>query len=107
MLTTSNAPEMFSVVSALIVVASAGLILVMSVAIILRMDGRTDHFVRLYYTTLAASAFYELLWVAVDHHVNFGETLLCLSVAMGMVFDRRVRPRTAMIQITGNHHVSK
>jgi len=105
-LTTNNMPELVALAAIPVVAVSATVILVTSLTVILRMTHQTDHLVRLYYTTVSASAFYELLGVMSRLQPTFGETLMCASLAMLMLFDRRGRSRHATCQ-NRSSHVSK
>ena len=72
-----------------IVAVSASGIVATCFAVILRMTPRTDHLIRIFYTTIAAGAFGELSLVFAQRIPTVPETLLTLGVGMLFLFDRR------------------
>lgn len=109
MLTTNSIAELAATLAMFLVAVSSMVILIASFIVIFEMSHKTNHMVRLYYTTISASAFYELMCVTINVTPTFGETMLCTGVALSMLFDRRygvLCVRNTPEHIRG-HHVSK
>ena len=81
--------EFFGSMAVPIVAVSASGIVVTCLAVIFRMTPKTDHLIRIFYTTIAAGAFGELIYVFAQRIPSVPETLIVLGVGMLFLFDRR------------------
>ena len=81
--------EFFGSMVVPIVAVSASGIVVTCLAVIFRMTPKTDHLIRIFYTTIAAGAFGELIYVFAQRTPSVPETLIVLGVGMLFLFDRR------------------
>ena len=81
--------EFFGSMAVPIVAVSASGIVVTCLAVIFRMTPKTDHLIRIFYTTTAAWAFGELIYVFAQRMPSVPETLIVLGVGMFFLFDRR------------------
>lgn len=81
--------EFFGSMAVPVVAVSASGIVVTCLAVIFRMTPKTDHLIRIFYTTIAAGAFGELIYVFAQRIPSVPETLIVLGVGMLFLFDRR------------------
>ena len=80
---------LFSSISVPLVAVSSAGIIATCFAVIFRMTPQTDHLIRIFYTTIAAGAFGELIYVLTGRVPNIGEMLITSGVGMLFLFDRR------------------
>lgn len=83
------ANEFFGSMAVPVVAVSACGIVVSCLTVIFRMTPKTDHLIRIFYTTIAAGAFGELIYVFAQRIPSVPETLLTVGVGMLFLFDRR------------------
>lgn len=83
------ANELFGSMVVPVVAVSASGIVITCFAVIFRMTPKTDHLIRIFYTTIAAGAFGELIYVFAQRIPSVPEILLTLGVGMLFLFDRR------------------
>lgn len=71
-----------------VIIASSGIVGT-CFAVIFRMTPKTDHLIRIFYTTISAGGFAELISVLTGRIPTLPETLIVLGVGMLFMFDRR------------------
>ena len=72
-----------------IVAVSASGIVATCLAVVIRMTPKTDHLIRIFYTTISAGGFAELFALFAGRIPSLPETLIVLGVGMLFLFDRR------------------
>lgn len=81
--------DVVSAMSAPVVAISATGIVLTCIAVICRMTPKTDHLIRIFYTTIATGAFGELFLIVSGRLPTVPETMLTLGIGMLFMFDRR------------------
>jgi len=81
--------DMLSAMAApLLAMASTGIVLT-CISVINRMTPKTDHLIRIFYTTIATGAFGELFSLLTGRLPTLAETLITVGIALLFLFDRR------------------
>jgi len=84
----SNNSELGVIFIPVVAIASFA-ILTSCLSVIFRMTTKTNHLVRVFYTTIATGAFGELFAVFAGYRVTVYEALIVVGVGMMFLFDRR------------------